>query len=907
MFYPCAFYFLIFKIKEISMPDSKTFKAEAFEYAEDITNTVREPLIILNQDLRLISASRGFYELFTVKPEAAEGQLFFDLGNQQWDIPEMRQLLETLLPRKTILDDYEVEHEFADIGKRTMLVNARQTQSVPGKESIILLAIEDITERKKDEEKLRKIYNNTHDAIIIHDRNGKIIDVNNRMCQIYNLSKEEAVACTIEDISSPDMSFQDLSEIWRKVLNDENQFFEWEAFRPKYRSIFPVEVSLAKIDLYNDFFIIANIRDVTQRKQKENALRQSKSYYRAIFETSGAAMFILEEDTTISHVNSNFEELLGYSKQEVEGKKFWTEFLHSDDADWMRQNHYLRGHDPLAGPCEYEFRFFARNGELRYGYLTVDIIPDTTQSVISVIDITERKKAEQQLRESEEKYRVLVENLNEVIYALDEKGRITYVSPPIKSLTGYTPSELTGKHYICFVHPDDKERLLKNFQSSSRGIDRRIEYRFITKENRIVWIRTAARPLLEEGEVTGVQGVLTDITERKQAEKEQEKLQAQLNQAQKMESVGRLAGGVAHDFNNKLTIINGYAEMAIDIMDPSDPLRETIQEIHTAGKQSAAIVRQLLAFARKQTISPVQLDLNNTISSMLKMLHRLIGENIDLAWHPGNNLWPVKIDPSQVDQIMANLVVNARDAIADVGKITIETNNIEVDEDYCTLYSYFVPGQYVILAVSDNGYGMDKETLKNLFEPFFTTKDVGQGTGLGLATIYGIVKQNNGFINVYSEPGMGTTFKIYLPRHESEEPFVKPAIESTGQIPSGTETLLIVEDEKGVLQMSKVILERLGYTILIAENPSAALQLAEKYHGTIHLLITDVVMPEMNGRDLASRLAVSRPGLKTLYMSGYTANAIAHNGVLDKDVLFVQKPFPMQDLAVKVREAIEQE
>ena len=398
-----------------------------------------------------------------------------------------------------------------------------------------------------------------------------------------------------------------------------------------------------------------------------------------------------------------------------------------------------------------------------------------------------------------------------------------------------------------------------------------------------------------------------EVIRRKRLYKEKNRIETQLNQAQKMESVGRLAGGVAHDFNNKLSVINGFAELAMEMIDPADPLHETIQEIHTAGKKSADIVRQLLAFALKQTISPVLLNLNDTISSMLKMLQRLIGENINLEWHPGNNLWPVKIDPSQVDQVMANLAVNARDAISDVGKLTIETKNTIVDADYCKSLPEAIPGRYVMLAVSDDGCGMEKEVQDFLFEPFFTTKEIGKGTGLGLPTIYGIVKQNKGFINVYSEPGEGTTFKLYLPSREEGTSFLQSAKESTGHTPTGTETILVVEDENTILQMSKQMLERLGYTVETAGTPAEAWQISKQYDGTIHLLLTDVIMPEMNGRDLSSQLIQTHPGVKTLYMSGYTADVIAHHGVIDEGVQFIQKPFSLKDLAVKVREVLEQE
>lgn len=318
-------------------------------------------------------------------------------------------------------------------------------------------------------------------------------------------------------------------------------------------------------------------------------------------------------------------------------------------------------------------------------------------------------------------------------------------------------------------------------------------------------------------------------------------------------------------------------------------------------------MRQLLAFARKQTISPVQMDLNDTVSGLLKMLQRLIGENIDLSWHPGGSLWPVKIDPSQIDQIMANLAVNARDAISDVGKMTIETRNVVIGQDHCRVYPYFVSGEYVMLAVSDNGCGMEKEVQKNLFEPFYTTKETGKGTGLGLSTIYGIVKQNNGFINVYSEPGQGSAFKIYLPRHETEESNPGASAKSHEQMPTGSETILIVEDEAAIVHLTRGMLEKLGYSVITARKPEDALQLAASHEGRIDLLITDVVMPEMNGRDLSARLSVNNPALQTLFMSGYTADLIAHHGVLDKGVQFIEKPFSHKDLAAKVRQALGQQ
>jgi PAS domain S-box-containing protein len=391
---------------------------------------------------------------------------------------------------------------------------------------------------------------------------------------------------------------------------------------------------------------------------------------------------------------------------------------------------------------------------------------------------------------------------------------------------------------------------------------------------------------------------------REASEQNRKLLENQLMQAQKMESVGRLAGGVAHDYNNMLSVIIGYAELAMDNVDPADPLKDDLKEILKAGRRSAEITRQLLAFARQQTIEPRVLDLNDTVEGMLKMLRRLIGEDIDLAWLPEPGLWPVKMDPSQIDQLLANLCVNARDAIAGVGKLTIETDRVTFDEAYCADHAGFVPGEFVLLAVSDDGCGMDKQTRDKIFDPYFTTKALGKGTGLGLATVYGIVKQNNGFINVYSEPKKGTTFKIYLPRHAGRAEHVE--MQSMEQIPAGRgETVLIVEDEPAILKIGVKMLVKLGYQVLTANSPGEALRLAGQHAGAIDLLITDVVMPAMNGRELAIQLSGLRPDLKTLFMSGYTADVIAHRGVLDEGVNFIPKPLSMKVLAVKLRAVLD--
>nr|NJM00949.1 PAS domain S-box protein [Desulfobacula sp.] len=517
----------------------------------------------------------------------------------------------------------------------------------------------------------------------------------------------------------------------------------------------------------------------------------------------------------------------------------------------------------------------------------------------------ERLDAEQALKESEARFRLLYEKAPLGYQSLDENGRFIQVNQTWLDTLGYTWEDVIGKSFADFLHPDWQDHFKQNFpRFKAIGEIMGVEFEMMKKDGAFIQVSFNGKIARDQnGNFQQTHCILHDITARKQAEAEKEKLQDQLLQAQKMESVGRLAGGVAHDFNNMLGVILGHAEMALEEVKENHPLYADLKEIQAAAQRSADLTRQLLTFARKQMISPKILHLNRTVQQMITMLHRLIGEDIDLIWKPAEDLWPVKMDPSQIDQILANLCVNARDAITGVGKITIETGMKTFDPAYCAEHTGFVPGDFVLLALSDNGCGMDRKTLDSLFEPFFTTKDLGKGTGLGLAMVYGIVRQNNGFINVYSEPGKGTVFRIYLPRYLSgdEAAGISPPAEPA---PGGNETILLVEDEAAILGLARVMLERMGYGVLAASSPAEALRQARAHTGKIDLLMTDVVMPEMNGRDLAVQLAKLYPDLKLLFMSGYTANVIAHHGVLDEGVCFIQKPFSKNDLALKLREAL---
>jgi signal transduction histidine kinase/DNA-binding response OmpR family regulator len=426
-------------------------------------------------------------------------------------------------------------------------------------------------------------------------------------------------------------------------------------------------------------------------------------------------------------------------------------------------------------------------------------------------------------------------------------------------------------------------------------------------QGREKWISTSAAPIRDaDGSIRAGIIIFQDITERKRSDLEREKLQHQLNQAKKIESIGLLAGGVAHDFNNMLGAILGFTELGLMKADPKSNLYDLLQGIQKAAQRSADLTRQLLGFARKQPTAPKVLNLNHSVERALKMLRRLIGENIHLVWKPGANLWPIRFDPTQLDQILTNLCINARDAIDGNGQLIIETRNTAIDDTYCAVHPEFVSGQYATMVVSDSGPGIDREIIDHIFEPFFTTKEMGKGTGLGLPTVYGIVKQNHGFINVYSEPGKGSAFKIYLPRFRGEEKTLKIENESRPRTCRG-EKVMLVEDQEEVRDVISAMLGKLGYAVVPARTPAEALRLAQTTTESIQLLITDVIMPEMNGRDLADRLTAIVPGLKCLFTSGYTAEVIGRHGVLEQGVHFIEKPFTLRRLATMIQAVLDGE
>ncbi|MBP7459710.1 MAG: PAS domain S-box protein [Candidatus Delongbacteria bacterium] len=663
-------------------------------------------------------------------------------------------------------------------------------------------------------------------------------------------------------------------------------------------------ISMGEVEMDNQkkpIRVFGISQDITERKQVEDALRENQRFMADLIEHSGALIYVKNCRGGYQLVNRKWEEVTGLMRQEVLGKTDQDLFppadaqvFRSHDLNAMESDRVLELDEVLTYPngnryfISVKFPLHSASGEV------TGLCGMTTE-------ITDRRQHEEELRESENRFRELIELAVDGILLGSPQGIIIGANQAFCDMIGFSSQAIIGIDIRDLpFKPESIQASPLRYDLLRQGQIVEAQRIMINPEGEEIHVEMRTK-MMPDG---SYQSIYRDITERKRSEAEHNKLQAQLVQAQKMESVGRLAGGVAHDFNNMLGVILGYTDLGLAEIEPDHPLAANLKEIRKAAERSANLTRQLLAFARKQTVSPIVIDLNATVEGMLRMLERLIGENIKLSWIPGSELGSVMIDPSQIDQILANLCVNARDAIKGNGRITIETENVSVDENYCRIAADAKAGDYIRLIVSDNGAGMDKETLGHLFEPFFTTKELGRGTGLGLATIYGIVRQNDGFITVYSEPGQGTSIKIYLPRHrekrgtQSPESKLEPLAARQG-------TILLVEDEPAILKMTSIMLTGLGYKVLAASTPGQAIAMAREHSGEIDLLMTDVIMPEMNGRELAKNMLSIYPQLGRLFMSGYTADVIAHHGVLDEGVHFIQKPFTIRELSVKIREILD--
>ncbi|HEY1924341.1 MAG TPA: PAS domain S-box protein, partial [Candidatus Acidoferrum sp.] len=612
---------------------------------------------------------------------------------------------------------------------------------------------------------------------------------------------------------------------------------------------------------------------------------------------------IVSAEGKYTYVNAAYAQMMGYESAQSMVGQYWME---------MHAAQYVKS-------VEREIREgLARDGKW-FGPVTIrhsgKVVP--TEISITVLsdggvvtigrDVSDRQRAERSRQEAETKYRTLIEQVAAISYIaeLGMEGQWLYVSPQVETMFGFTADEwlAESRDWVKHIHPEDRKVVEVAEEASKRGERFQAEYRIVRKDGRIIWVSDTAAVVPGSDSHPLMEGIIVDITDKKQ-------LEGQLQQSRRMEAVGRLAGGIAHDFNNLLTIIKGYTELALMRAKGLPELRSDIERIEDASERAAGLVRQLLAFSRRQVMQPKVLDLNSIVVGLDKLLRRLMDEDIEMVTVANQTVGAIKADPGQIEQVIMNLVVNARDAMPDGGRLTVETSNAELDSIYARDHASVKPGRYVMLAVSDTGVGMSAETVAHIFEPFYTTKESGRGTGLGLSTVYGIVKQSGGYIWVYSELNHGTTFKVYLPRVEEAVELTRDTKSTPPPIRerSGKETILLVEDEPELRELTRTVLTARGYKVIEAVNAEDAERLANESYSRgakIHLLLTDVIMPGVSGRELAKRVLALQPSVRVLYMSGYTYNVIAQNGTLERGVAFLQKPFSPSGLVEKVREVLD--
>lgn len=796
---------------------------------------------------------------------------------------------------------------------------------------------------KELEKRYRDLFNRISDLIMVHDLEGRLLNVNPAVSQISGYRFEELVGRPISDFIIP--KFRSLFQNeYLKEIEKQGYAEGVVIFQAKDRSEHYVEYRnvLVKHEGYESY-VSGLGRDITERIIAERALRASKERYETVFETTGTATIIIEDDDTISLVNSTFEGLSGYFKQEVEGKKKWTEFVKEEDLEKMKKYLSDRRDKPGLAPRNYEFRFIDRQGNTKNISLTIEMIPDTKKSVASLLNITKRKKAEAALQKSHEELEQRVvertaqlSNINEQLrletkerkqveealrkiqkrYALathaarvgvwdwNVQNNEFYLDRNIKEILGYNDNEIPNELDVWseYVHPEDRQSVMDAFQAHMDGKTPEFifEHRMIHKDGSIRWIMARGTAMRDgQGNPIRVIGTDTDITARKQAEEEQKKLEEQVQQSQRLEAIGTLAGGVAHDFNNLLMVIQGNTSVLLYDMDSNHPHFSALKNIERSVRSGAKLTNQLLGYARKGKYQVKPIRLNKLVKETAGAISRT-RKNTIIDCELSEDLFAIEADQGQIEQVLWNLYINAADSMPNGGKIIIKTLNVTHEDMKSKLYDP-KPGNYVQLTVADKGIGMDKATQEHIFEPFFTTKEIGKGTGLGLASVYGIVKSHGGYIDIESKKGYGTTFTIFLPACIKE---ISKTIKSVDHITQGNGMILLVDDEHIVLETGVIMLERLGYKVLKAESGMEAVEIYTENRETIDLVILDMIMPIISGGETYSKLKMINPDVKVLLSSGFSFNGQASEIVKLGCKGFIQKPFNLHKLSGKIKEIL---
>ena len=834
-----------------------------------------------------------------------------NIPKQIYANPEDRLRFQKRIGAEGQVKGFEVQFKTPTRGLVWVSIHSKALRDEQGNICYYDGTIEDITERKRVEEALRK-KSGEHDLLLdnIQTQIWYLTDketygaVNKARAEFFGKKNEEMENKKLSDVLSQDEAEICMSgyvEVFekRKQIHTE----EWITNAKGEKRLLSIIRSPKLGEDGNVEYVVCAAEDITERKRAEEVLRQSEERFRSVFNNAFVGMAIVNPEGHVVEANETFCRFLGYSREELIGRHF-TECTHPEDLS-IDSDLYAALLDDERLSYSIDKRY-TRKGKVVWGRLSVSLIKDEAGQPESTIvvreDITERKQAEEALRGSEEKYRLLVENTNEAIFVAQEE-KLKFVNRKVLEIMGRTQEEITSKPFSDFIHPEDREMVLDNYLRGLREetVPSIYAFRVIDKDGNTRWVELDAVKIDWEGKPATL-NFGTDITERKRAEGEMGLLQEQFRHSQKMEAVGRLAGGVAHDFNNLLTVIRGYSELCLGKLEEADPLWRKVEGIRRASEQGSRLTNQLLAFSRHQVMKMKVIDLNRFFKDLDRILRRVIEEDIELVTILAEDLGGVKADLGQMEQVTMNLAVNARDAMPKGGKLTIEAKNVESDDVFFGSHAGGEPGRYVMFSVSDTGFGITPEVKEHIFEPFFTTKGEGKGTGLGLSTVYGIVKQSGGEITVESEVGKGSVFRIYLPLVEG---VMEDQKEEEQEAWGGKETVLVVEDEENVRRLVAEVLEGQGYEVLEASGGEEALGMVEKYEGRIDLLLTDVVMPGMSGHELGKRFVERWGMVKVLYMSGFFDEERVPLNVLEEGMNYVQKPFTIDALTRKVREVLD--
>jgi PAS domain S-box-containing protein len=875
---------------------------ELLQAYQKVVESSDDMVAVVDREYRFLQANHAYLDQRGLKREELLGLSVPEVLGEEAFESLVKEKLEECFQGKTVR--YEIKEQYPKLGERDIFVSYFPIEGSEGVDRAMCV-MRDITERKQAEDArieerhlLHTLMDNLPDTVYFKDRESHFTRINKAHMKLFGLSDPaQAVGKTDFDFFTPEHAqeaYNDEQEIIRtgQPVVGKEEMETWPDGHVTWVSTTKMPLRDAHGNIIGTFGVS---RDVTQRKRAEEALRDNEERFRSLVENATVGIYRTTPQGQVLMANPTMVRMLGY-------KDFEELAARNLEEPWF-EPHYPRGAFRQQIERDGEVRgleaaWKRRDGSVIFVRESARVVRGGSGNLLYydgiVEDITERKRAEA------EHMRLVtaIEQSAEGVVITSTTGDIEYVNPAFTRITGYRREEVMGKNPRILKSGEQDPALYQQLWATILNggiwhgelINRRKDGSLYTEEMNIAPVRNSG------GEITHFIATKLDVTARKQ-------LEQQFLQAQKMEAVGRLAGGVAHDFNNLLTIINGYAALLSEQTSTEDPRRARLKEILMAGERAASLTRQLLAFSRRQILEPRVLDLNGVIAGIEKMLRRLIQEDVELVTTSRPDLGRVKVDPGQIEQVIMNLAVNARDAMPEGGKLLIETSNVEIDENYARSHSPMMPGKHVMLAVSDTGCGMDLETQAHIFEPFFTTKEEGQGTGLGLATVHGIVEQSNGFIWVYSEPGRGSTFKIYFPLVEEALPTAEPA-EVPAELAESSETVLVVEDEGGVRSLLSETLASHGYKVLEAAGAAQALQIAERHTEPIHLLLTDVVMPGTDGKKLAMRLATLHPETKVLYMSGYTDDAIVRHGILEGGTSFLQKPFLPQALLAKIHEVL---